>query len=127
MAGKRLETELGLQRREVNNMITRVSIMVIVLAVAVGLLASVQVVPTASAAMRHESYKGQITYYDEAGKHMVVSGIKGEMPFWVGDARIEGAIHLNEHVVVKYSDKRVNGEMVAYSVKVMEPRSEGMR
>ena len=102
-------------------MATRILRIFIVLVVAVGLFGFVQA-PTATAAVRPASYKGQITFYDEAGKQMVVNGKDGDRPFFVGNARIKGAIHLNENVLVRYSNKLVNGEMVATSVKVVEPR-----
>ncbi len=103
---------------KVSNMAVRISTMAIVLVVALALFGFVQA-PTASAAAGQESYKGKVTFYDEAGKQMTVDGKDGVKPFFVGNAKIDGKIDLNKMVVVNYPGKIVNGENVASSVKVI--------
>lgn len=94
--------------------------MVIVLAVAFTLVGFVQA-PVSSAALWHHTYKGQVTSYDKAANTVVINGKKGDMTFDVSKATTNGMIRPNERVVVSYNKK--NGEMVASSVKVVEPKA----
>jgi hypothetical protein len=101
-------------------MIARLSMMFVVLVVALTLVSLVQV-QTGNAALWHHSYKGQVSSYDKAGNTVVINGKEGEKTFDLSSAKVDGTIRRNDTAEVKYDNK--DGQMVASSVKVLEPRA----
>ena len=101
-------------------MIARLSMVFVALVVTLTLVGLVQV-QTGNAALWHHSYKGQVTSYDKAGNTIVINGKEGEKTFDLSRAKVDGTIRRNETAEVKYDEK--GGQMVASSVKVLEPRA----
>jgi len=106
----------GFRKKEVSNMMVRISLLMIALLVAVSLVGFVQV-PIASAVVVDHSYRGHVTSYDQATNILVVNGKEGEKSFDVANAHVSSMLQPNELVTVRYFDKE--GSMVASSVRVL--------
>jgi hypothetical protein len=104
-------------RKEVRNMMTRLSMIFVALVVTLGVASFVQV-PTSLAAIHH-TYVGRVVSYDVGTNTLVVSGEHGEKVFNTATALTNGGIQPNETVKVRYT--KDEGRMVADSVRVMGP------
>jgi hypothetical protein len=104
------------RKKEVRNMIAKISLVMIAFVAVLSLVGFVQV-PAASAVILDHSYRGHVTSYDQATNTLVVHGKWGDKSFDVSNAHVNSMLLPNESVTVTYFEN--GGTMVASSVGVL--------